>query len=112
MPLSQQWESKVQSARARRDDSLALVQPALTGLPAELPDNSRSLPKAVLTAKELEITEQYTVEELLAKLRSRELSAEEVTRAFLRRAAVAQYGVSRHIEAPADVKLMRSRQTA
>ncbi len=94
MPLSAQWEAKVQEARKRRDDSLALVQPPVTGLPAQLPDNSQSLPKAALTAKELEITEKYTVTELLAKLRSRELSAEEVTRAFLRRAAVAHYGVS------------------
>ncbi|KAJ4176244.1 hypothetical protein NW755_014526 [Fusarium falciforme] len=43
----------------------------------------------VLSSKELEITEQYTVLQLLAALRERKLSVEEVTRAFLRRAALA-----------------------
>lgn len=90
----QAWEEKAQPARTKRDRSLAQVEPPLQNLPDHLPQNSQSLPKTVLTPKELEITEGYTVTKLLAKLRSRELSSEEVTRAFLRRAALAQFATN------------------
>lgn len=93
----QPWEVKASIARTKRDDSLARVDPPLQGLPDSLPLNSQELPNAILTPKELEITEKYTTTELLAKLRSRELSAEEVTRAFLRRAAVAHFAVGLYI---------------
>lgn len=87
------WEDKGAWARAQRDISLAQVQPALEGLPQVLPLNSQGLPKIVLTSREVELTENFTISELLVKLRSREFSAEEVTRAFLRRAALAQFSV-------------------
>ncbi|KIV82844.1 hypothetical protein PV11_04917 [Exophiala sideris] len=90
----QAWEEKAQPARTARDEGLAQVQPPLQNLPDHLPQNSQSLPKTVLTQRELEITEKYTVSELLAKLRSRELSSEEVTKAFLRRAALAQFATN------------------
>jgi amidase len=85
------WQEKAAAARAQRDATLTKVQPALEGLPttAELPLDTRELPKSFLTARELEITEQYTITELLAALRERKISVEEVTRAFLRRAVVA-----------------------
>ncbi|KNG50477.1 general amidase-b [Stemphylium lycopersici] len=44
----------------------------------------------ILTERELEITENYTVEELLSKLKSGHLSSLEVTVAFSKRAAMAQ----------------------
>ncbi|KAF4124510.1 amidase [Geosmithia morbida] len=84
------WQDKVSWARAGRDASLAKVDPPLQGLPSDLPVNTQGLPKQVLAARELEITESYSVTELLAALRSRRFSVEEVTRAFLRRAALAQ----------------------
>lgn len=87
------WQEKVAWAQEHRDSSLAKVEPKLTGLPAELPLNSQSLPKAVLTEREIEITENYTVTELLKVLRERKISVEEVTRAFLRRAALAHAAV-------------------
>lgn len=87
------WKTKVASVRAARDASLAKVEPKLDGLPESLPINSTSLPKLVLSAKEREITENYTVKQLLAKLRDRSFSVEEVTRAFLRRAALAHAAV-------------------
>lgn len=89
----QPWEAKASVARTKRDESLARVEPPLQGLPDTLPQNSQELAKAILTPKEVEITEKYSVTELLAKLHNRELSAEEVTRAFLRRAALAHFAV-------------------
>lgn len=88
------WKTKVASVRASRDASLAKVEPKLDGLPESLPLNSTVLPKTVLTEKEREITENYTVKQLLAKLRERSFSVEEVTRAFLRRATLAHAAVS------------------
>lgn len=87
------WQDKVAWERARRDTSLAKVDPPLQGVPSQLPINSQGLPSQVLTARELEITDGYSVTELLAALKSRKLSVEEVTRAFLRRAALAQAAV-------------------
>ncbi|KAF5004860.1 hypothetical protein FDECE_8642 [Fusarium decemcellulare] len=84
------WKDKAAIARKVRDDSVSKVKPPLRGIPDTLPPNSQSIPKLVLAPREVELTENYTVHQLLAKLRSRELSSEELTRAFLRRAAVAQ----------------------
>ncbi|KAK7917928.1 hypothetical protein PG985_009802 [Apiospora marii] len=88
----QTWQEKVSWARARRDASLAKVEPRLNGIPEadHLPLSSQDLPKAALTAREIEITEQYGITELLGLLRERKVTVEEVTRAFLRRAALAQ----------------------
>lgn len=44
----------------------------------------------ILSARQLEITEQYDATDLLAKIHSREFSAYEVTEAFCVRAAIAQ----------------------
>lgn len=87
------WEDKASWARANRDASLAKVEPKLEGVPDELPLSSQDLAKSVLTPREIEITENYSVNELLAVLRERKISVEEVTRAFLRRAALAQAAV-------------------
>lgn len=88
------YKEAVSAALQQRDIGLAKVEPKLQGLPDELPLDSRDLPKAVLTAREIEITESYSVVQLLDILRKREIKVEEVTRAFLRRAAVAQAAVS------------------
>lgn len=91
---NESWEARVAQARAARDAGLAKVEPPLRGVPEELPHNSVGLPKTILTARELEITENYSVIQLLKALRERKISVEEVTRAFLRRAALAQVAVS------------------
>jgi amidase len=88
------WETQAKIPRKIRDDSLLKVQPPLRGLPDELPQNSQLLPSLVLTLRELELTQNYSVNELLAQLRTRKLSSEELTRAFLRRAAVAQHATN------------------
>lgn len=87
-------QQKIERARARREIGLAKVEPKLEGLPDQLPRNSLKLSASVLTAREIELTEKYDVIELLAILKSREVSVGEVTRAFLRRAAVAHAAVS------------------
>lgn len=88
-------EDKVRWARAQRDASLAKVEPSLNGVPKDdsLPLSSQDLPKAVLTPREIEITEKYSTTELLTLLWERKILVEEVTRAFLRRAALAQAAV-------------------
>lgn len=87
------WEEKASWVRSNRDESLTKIQPPLLELLDQLPLNSQSLPQSVLSEREIEITEKYSVAELITKLQSRQVSAEEVTRAFLRRAAVAQFAV-------------------
>lgn len=88
------WEERAAAAQSKRDASLAKVEPKIEGLPAELPLNTTGMPGTVLTEREVKITEGYSVAELLRTLKARELSVEEVTRAFLRRAAVAHAAVS------------------
>ena len=87
------WEEKAAWAQNKRDASLAKVEPKLQGIPDDLPLNSRGLPKSVLTQQELDITENYSVTQLLTILRERKVSVEEVTKAFLRRAALAHAAV-------------------
>lgn len=91
----QTWQEKVGWAREKRDASLAKVEPKLNGVPEadNLPLSSQDLAKTVLTAREIEITEQCGITELLRLLRERKITVEEVTRAFLRRAALAQAAV-------------------
>jgi Asp-tRNA(Asn)/Glu-tRNA(Gln) amidotransferase A subunit family amidase len=103
------WEDKVQPTRSRREESFKRVEPALQSLPSSLPQNSQGLAKTVLTLKEIEITETYTAIELLEKMRRRELSAEEVTRAFLRRAALAQFATNCLTELLWDDAIERAR---
>ena len=55
------------------------------------------LPRDVLTPRELNLTENYGITDLLALLRERKLTVEEVTRAFLRRAALAHAAVRREL---------------
>jgi hypothetical protein len=88
------WEAVVSETRSAREAGLSKVEPKLLGVPDKLPRNSTGLAKLVLSQRELEITGNYTITRLLAALRQRKLSVEEVTRAFLRRAALAQAAVS------------------
>lgn len=93
------WEDQAAWARAKRTASLAKVKPKLTGIPEPdaLPQNSRDLPRDVLTPREIELTENYGIADLLALLRERKVTVEEVTRAFLRRAALAHAAVRREL---------------
>lgn len=88
-------QETISRCRARREAGLAKVEPKLhlDDCLEKLPINSQELPKTHLTARDIELTEKYNVIELLALLREKHVSVEEVTRAFLRRAALAQAAV-------------------
>jgi hypothetical protein len=87
------WVEKAKSARDYRDETLGKVDPPFENLPDPLPLSSQELPKKYLTPREYELTQNYDAIELLEMLRSKRVSSEELTRAFLRRAALAQYAV-------------------
>ncbi|KAF2159620.1 hypothetical protein M409DRAFT_60689 [Zasmidium cellare ATCC 36951] len=93
MAYGQTWEAKAKGAREARDASLAKVEPALQ-LPDGLATSSQHLPVEHLTPREYDLTTNYSTLELLKKLRDKTLSAEELTRAFLRRAAIAQHATN------------------
>ncbi|KAH6679889.1 amidase signature domain-containing protein [Plectosphaerella plurivora] len=103
------FEERVAWVRAHRDASLAKVEPALQGIPAELPINSKNLHKNVLSLREIEITEGYTITDLLSALRERRISVEEVTRAFLRRAALAHAATNCIVELLWDQAIARAK---
>ncbi|KAF9873245.1 hypothetical protein CkaCkLH20_09408 [Colletotrichum karsti] len=103
------WEDKVSWTRAKRDLGLSKVEPKIEGIPTELPLSSQGLPKLALTQREIEITENYSVKELLKLLKSRQFSVEEVTRAFLRRAAVAQIATNSVVELLWDEAIARAK---
>jgi hypothetical protein len=92
------WQEKAVWAQAKRSASTAKVSPKLVGVPEwnNLPQNSRNLPKEILTPREIELTEHYSITELLHLLRTRAVLVEEITRAFLRRAALAHAAVRIH----------------
>lgn len=79
-------------AIAIRDSSLESVTPALdlSKIPDPLPLNVTNIPKMVLSEEELRIT-SLDAEELLVLIHSKQLSCVTVTKAFLRRAALAQH---------------------
>ena len=89
------WERLVAEARQHRDETIAQIEPAipdlseLTDITVPLPRNVTGIPRSVLSAAEVDITET-PVEELLARLCSGRLTAVDATRAFLRRAGIAQ----------------------
>lgn len=83
------WQNIAAEARQYRDASIAKVQPAVPKVPEQLPLNVTGIPKTLLAADEVKITESLP-EEILARIAKRKLSSEEVARAFLRRASLAQ----------------------
>ncbi len=86
----------IAEARDFRDDSVARVQPPLASLLEPLPKNVLGIAKDVLTPEEIQIT-SYDVPELLQVIKDKVFSCETVTKAFLRRAALAQKLVSRQL---------------
>jgi hypothetical protein len=88
------WEEIAKDAQDYRDASMATF---VADFPAaldsressELPKNSTNVPGKILQERDLQITESLP-EELIELLANGDLSATEVTTAFLRRAALAQ----------------------
>lgn len=93
------WETKVvakqQAAREKIPKEWLLPASVTDTLQFPLSEhatNTMDIPRksGIMSEKELEITEKYTVTELLVLLAKGDLSALEVTLAFSKRAALAQ----------------------
>ncbi|KAI9702272.1 MAG: hypothetical protein M1820_006204 [Bogoriella megaspora] len=83
------WQDIAKEAQKYRDQTVAAVNPPIPDVPTKLPLNVTKIPHRLLTAEEVTITEQ-TLEQILSKLVSGQLSSVVVTNAFLRRAGLAQ----------------------
>lgn len=85
------WQEVAADRQAYRNATITRIEPAIPDV-TNLPLNTLPVAKQVLTPEEIEITES-TVEDLAEKLAKEELSAVTVTKAFLRRAGLAQKAV-------------------
>lgn len=85
------WQEVAADQQAYRDSTIALISPPILEI-TNLPLNTLPIAKQVLTPEEIKITES-TVEGLAALLAKGGLSAVTVTKAFLRRASLAQKAV-------------------
>ena len=83
------WQEIAKIAQEYRDASIARVEPAVPEVPRELPRDVMLIPAELLDKEEVEIT-QTTTEDLLASIASGRLTSAAVTKAFLRRAGLAQ----------------------
>jgi hypothetical protein len=87
------WQDITREVQDYRNASIGRVQPSLPRLPNNLPASVIGIPNEVLGREEVQIT-QASPEDLILKLATGNLTAIAVTRAFLRRAALAQNLVS------------------
>ncbi len=87
--------ARIAEALQVRDSSLSQIQPPLDVLPRHLPSNVTAIPNDILTPDEIRITSYDTIE-LLDLIAKKEHSCLSVTKAFLRRAALAQKLVRIH----------------
>jgi len=83
------WQEIAADRQKHRDATIASIQPPIPDVPTELPLNVSAIPRQLLTPEEIKITET-TVEELVALLAGRKLTTTEVTKAYLRKAGLAQ----------------------
>lgn len=83
------WQDIAHQVRHHRASTIAEVQPQIPDVSKDLRDNVTSVPRELLSPREVEITELKT-EVLVAALATGELTSREVTNAFLRRAGLVQ----------------------
>lgn len=83
------WQEVSEKARRHRDASIIRVEPSVPDVPNELPLDVTKLPQELLSQEEVAIT-QWRTEDLVASIASGQLSSTTVTKAFLRRAGLAQ----------------------
>ncbi|KAI0596818.1 acetamidase [Biscogniauxia sp. FL1348] len=84
------WQEVAADRQRHRDATIAQLEPPLPEIPAsEIPLNTTSLPKKILSEEELTITEA-TLEDLIEKLASGQWTSTAVIKAFMRRAGLAQ----------------------
>jgi amidase len=87
------WQDIATTAQAHRAKSIALVEPQVPELSAQLPSNATTLPAELLSADVIEVTE-LPVEILLQRLAAGKLTSTRVTKAFLQRAGLASKAVN------------------
>ena len=87
------WQEVAKTAQEYRDASIGRVEPAVPDVPQYLPRDVTPIPRELLSKEEVEITQTLT-EDLLKSLASGELTSITITKAFLRRAGLAQKLVS------------------
>jgi hypothetical protein len=85
------WQEVAAERQKYRDETIAALEPALPDI-KNVPLNTVPLAKEVLSPEEIKITES-SVEDLAAQLAAGKISSVEVTKAFLRRAGLAQKAV-------------------
>jgi amidase len=85
------WQEVAADRQKHRDATLSLLDPPLPPI-EDIPLNTIPLARKFLTADEIKITETL-VEDLVPQLAKGELSSMAVTKAFLRRAGLAQKAV-------------------
>jgi hypothetical protein len=85
------WQEVAADRQKHRDSTLSLLDPPLPSI-EDLPLNTIPLARKYLTAEELKITET-SPENLISQLAKGSLSSVAVTKAFLRRAGLAQLAV-------------------
>ncbi|KAI1634092.1 acetamidase [Biscogniauxia mediterranea] len=84
------WQEVAADRQRHRDATIAQLEPPLPELPAgEIPLNTTTVPKEVLSEEELTITET-TLDDLIEKLASGQWTSTAVIKAFMRRAGLAQ----------------------
>lgn len=85
------WQAIAQRKQAERQSRIP-KEWLLPSLPSSNTLDVRSIPRicGILSSKELEVTEKYDATSLAQAIRSKFLTAEEVTTAFCKRAAIAQ----------------------
>lgn len=87
------WQEVVTTAQNYRDESIKRVEPAVPDVPQYLPRDVTLIPKELLSAEEIKVTET-AAEDLLKSIASGHLTSTTVIKAFLRRAGLAQKLVS------------------
>jgi amidase len=85
------WQEVAADRQKHRDATISALEPPLPVI-NNVPLNTISLAKQVLSADEIKITETK-VEDLVVQLANGEISCVTVTKAFLRRAGLAQKAV-------------------
>jgi len=83
------WQDIAKEAQDHRDASISRVEPAVPLVPKDLPLDRTDVPKYLLTTEEVTVT-QTAPEDLVDSLASGKLTSTVVTKAFLRRAGLAQ----------------------
>ena len=83
------WQDIAKDAQEYRDSSIRRLEPAIPSVTEPLPIDVTRVPRDLLAKHELEITE-FPPEELIQKIAQGNLKSIDVTRAFLRRAGLAQ----------------------